>query len=128
MITSSVITRSPRSCAAARNAWKSCERAVVRIDVVIIGDVVAVIAQRRGIKGQKPDGGDAQFLEIIELLDQAAEIADAVAVAVVERLDVQLVDDRVLVPERIDGGLTRWLCHAANSWRNNRRRAIARLL
>ena len=104
------------------------ERSVVRIDVVVIGDVVAVIAQRRRIKGQKPDRGDAQFLEIIELLDQSAKIADAVAVAVVEGLDVQLIDDGVFVPERIDGGITRRLCHAANSWRNNSRRAIVRLL
>ena len=77
------------------------QRAVVRIDVVIIRDVVAIIAQRRGIKRQQPDRGDAEFLEIIELLDQSAEIADAVAVAVVKGLDVQLVDDRVLVPKRI---------------------------
>src|SRR5206468_9708315 len=34
-------------------------------------------------------------------LDQAREVADAVVVGVEERLHVQLVDDRVLVPERI---------------------------
>ena len=39
--------------------------------------------------------------EVVELLGQAAEVADAVAVAVVEGADVHLVDDRVLVPERV---------------------------
>ena len=44
---------------------------------------------------------DAELLDVVELLDQAAKVADAVVVAVEERLDVQLVDDGVLVPERI---------------------------
>ena len=44
---------------------------------------------------------DAQLLDVVELLRQAGEVADAVAVGVVERLDVHLVDDGVLVPERV---------------------------
>src|SRR6266550_2679074 len=80
---------------------KIVECSIVWINVVIIGDVVAVVAQRRWIKGQEPDGGNAELLEIIELLDQAAKIADAVAIAVMEGLDVQLVNDRVFVPKRI---------------------------
>ena len=75
--------------------------AVVRVDPVIVGDVVAVVAQRRRIERQQPDRVDAEILDVVELLGEAGEIADAVAVAVVERLDVELVDDRVLVPERI---------------------------
>ena len=39
--------------------------------------------------------------EVVELLRQPVEVADAVVVAVEERLDVHLVDDGVLVPERI---------------------------
>src|SRR6185369_1543615 len=46
---------------------------------------------------------DAERLQIVELLQQAREVPDAVVVAVVERLDGQLVDDRVLVPERVVG-------------------------
>ena len=65
------------------------ERAEIWIDVEIIGDVVSVIAQRRRIKRQQPDGGDAELLEIIQLLDQSAKVAHPVAVAVVKSLDVQ---------------------------------------
>ena len=36
-----------------------------------------------------------------KLLREPGKVADAVVVAVAERLDVHLVDDRVLVPERI---------------------------
>src|SRR5207248_2408 len=69
--------------------------------VEIIGDVVAVVAQWRRIKRQQPNGRDAKLLEILELLNQAAKIADAVTIAVMKGFDMQLVDDRVFVPKRI---------------------------
>src|SRR5258708_31762022 len=69
----------------------------------VLGDVVAIVAARRGIERQQPDRVDAELSDVVELLDQAGEIADAVVVAVEERFDVELVDDRVLVPQRIRG-------------------------
>src|SRR4029434_4865344 len=78
------------------------ECAEVWINVEIVGDVIAVVTERRWIERKEPDGGNAEFLEIIQLFDQATEITHPVAVAVAEGLDVQLVDDRVLVPQRID--------------------------
>ena len=78
---------------------KVVQRAVLRIDVRVIGDVVAVVLQRRRKERQQPDRRDAQVLDVIEPLGQAAEVADAVAVAVAKRAHVQLVDDRVLVPQ-----------------------------
>jgi hypothetical protein len=100
------------------------ERSVVRVDVEIIRDVVAVIAQGRRIKREQPDRGHAQFLEIIEFLDQPAEIADAVAVAVVKRLYMQFVNDRVFVPERITSEDI--IRHAANLCRRKRRAQFSR--
>ncbi len=47
------------------------QRAVLRIDAVIIRDVVAVVAQRAGIKRQQPDRRDPQALQIVELGHQA---------------------------------------------------------
>ena len=66
------------------------------MDVRVIGDVVAVVAQRRRKKRKQPQAGDAEVLQIIELLNQARKIADAVVIAVGEGADVQLIDDRVL--------------------------------
>ncbi len=80
------------------------ERAVARMHAQVVGDVVAVVFERRGKERQQPEAGDAEALQIVELLGQAREIADAVVVAVEERLDVRLVDDRVLVPERVVAG------------------------
>ncbi len=83
------------------------ERAVLRMHALVMRDVIAVVAQRRFVEGQQPQAGDAEAFEVIELLHQAREITNAIAVRVEEGLDVQLVDDRVLVPERIAdaGGL-----------------------
>ena len=77
--------------------------AVFGIDRAIVGDVVAVVAQRRPIERQQPQRRDAQILQIIELAAEALKIADAVVIAVEEGLDVQLIDDRVLVPQRVRG-------------------------
>ena len=75
--------------------------AVHRVDVGVVGDVVAVVAHRRRVERQQPHRADTQVLQVGQLLDQAAEVAAAVAVAVHERAHVQLVDERVLVPERV---------------------------
>ena len=57
--------------------------------------------------------------DVVEPLHQTGEIADAVAVGVVERLDVQLVDDRVLVPVA-DGAIDARLAACAVSAARNR--------
>ena len=77
------------------------ERAVARMDVLVIRDVVAVVAQRRRIERQQPDRVHAKALEVIELLGEAGEVADAIVGAVEEGANVRLIDDGVLEPERI---------------------------
>jgi hypothetical protein len=78
------------------------ERAVGRIDVVIVGDVVAVVAAGRGLERHQPDRGDAEAVQIIEAAHQAAEITDTVGVGIHVGADGQTVEDRVLVPEVLD--------------------------
>src|SRR5207249_1975845 len=70
----------------------------VGVHLPVGGDVVAVVPKRGWVERQQPDGGDAQVLQVVEPLGEAAEVADAVAVGVGERAHVHLVDDRVLVP------------------------------
>ena len=55
-------------------------RPVGRVDVVVVGDVVAVVLAGARVERQEPQRVDAEILEIVELLGQAGEIADAVAV------------------------------------------------
>ncbi len=78
-------------------------RPEIGIDVAIVGDVVAVVASGRGIEWQQPQSGDAEILQVAEFFGQPGEIADAVIVAVGKRLDVQLIDNGILVPELIAG-------------------------
>src|SRR5262249_47189568 len=75
------------------------ERAVARIDRVVVADVVAVVAHRRALEGHEPRAGDAEAGEVVEPSLEPLKIAGAVAVGVHEGADVQAVDDRVLVPE-----------------------------
>ena len=87
----------------AQHGAKIVERAELRMHVLIVGNVVAVVLERRGIEGHQPDGVDPEVPDVVELGGQALEIADAIVVRIEERLDVELVDDRVLVPERVVG-------------------------
>jgi hypothetical protein len=72
--------------------------AVGGVDLLVFGDVVAVVPEGRGVEREEPDGRRAQFLHMVEPLHQALEVAHAVAVGILERLHVQLVYDGVLVP------------------------------
>src|SRR5579875_3513067 len=106
------MTRRLRRWASRTKAVKSA-MAIGRMDVLVVGDVVAVVAQRRGIERQQPQRRDPEILQVVELLPQAAEVADAVVIGIEEGLDVQLVDDRVLVPERVG---TRRARRRAGQW------------
>ncbi len=75
--------------------------AVAGMDRGVIGNVVAVVAQRRRKKRHEPDGIDAQLLKVVELLRQTAEIADSIRVGIEKCADVDLVDDGVFVPELV---------------------------
>jgi hypothetical protein len=82
-------------------AAKVRHRAEIGIDVVIVRNVIAVVSSGRRIERQEPQRRDTEILQIIQLFRQSGEIADAVAVAVEKRLDVQLIDDRVLEPKLV---------------------------
>src|SRR3954451_14100058 len=46
----------------------------------------------------EPQTADAQPLEVVEPADEAGQVADPIAVAVLEGLDVEAVDDGLAVP------------------------------
>ena len=68
------------------------ERAEDRIDVAIVGDVVAEILHRRGEERRQPDAGDAERGDVAEALRDSGQIADPVAVRVREAVRIDLVD------------------------------------
>ena len=103
-MTKSMITRMPRSCAASTNSTKSPRSPNSGSTVGVVADVVAAVAQRRGEERRQPEAVDAEPLQVVELVGQAAQVAGAVAVAVVEAADEHLVEDRALVPVRVGAG------------------------
>ena len=75
--------------------------AVVGMHAEEVGDVVAAVLERRRVHRQQPDAVDPEPLEVLELLGQPAQVARAVAVAVVEPAQVDLVEDGPLEPQRV---------------------------
>ena len=67
-------------------------------DPVVVGDVVAAVAVRRRVDGVEPEHGDAEPAEVVQPAGQAAEVADAVTVGVLEQPDVEAVDDPAAIP------------------------------
>ena len=85
----------------AQHGAKIVERAVLRMDALIVGNVVAIVLERRGVERHQPDRVDAEVADVVEFGGESRKIADAVVVRIEERLDVELIDDRVLVPKRV---------------------------
>ena len=69
-----------------------CQRAVIGMHAVIVGNVIAPVAIGRGMDGRQPDRIHAQRADIVELEDQAGEITLPVAIAVAETADIDLIN------------------------------------
>jgi len=74
-----------------------------RVDVAIVGDVIAEILHRRGEEGAEPDGVDAERGDVVEAGGDPGQVADAVAVAVGETARIDLIDDRAAPPVGVAG-------------------------
>ena len=79
----------PRPCASATSRSKSSSVPNTRIDRVVVGHVVADVEAGRRVDRRQPDRVDAErcsraVVEVVELVDQARQVPDAVAVRVRE--------------------------------------------
>ena len=79
------------------------DRARLGVHREVVADVIAPVAQRRGVEGKEPQAVDAEPLEVVELGDQAGDVAHAVVVAVEEAPDEHLVEHGPLEPQRVVG-------------------------
>src|SRR5437867_5615311 len=77
-------------------------RTVAWIDTIVVCDVITRIAIRRRLKRLQPQTSHTEARQVIETTGQAFEVADAVAVRIHERADIEAVDDCVFVPEIVD--------------------------
>src|SRR5581483_3715673 len=84
-----------------KESFEIFKLAVAGVDRTIVGNIVAIVSQRRSEKWHQPDRGNAEFLQVVQLLRQSPEIAVAIAAAVIKSADVYLIDDCVLVPKPV---------------------------
>ncbi len=77
---------------------ETLEGAVLGVDAPVVGDVVAVVVLRGGVDGVEPYGIDAEIGEFGEGLRHSREVAEAVAVRILEGTDVDLIGDCVAPP------------------------------
>ncbi len=72
--------------------------AQARVDGEVVADVVAAVAEGRGVEGQHPHARGAEPAQVVQPLGDAAQVAPAVFVRVGEEAGIELIDDRVGVP------------------------------
>jgi len=72
------------------------ERPEARVDVDVVGDVVAAVVPRRRVDGRQPQRVGAEVADVVEAGEDAPQVALAVAVGVLEGARIDLVDDRVV--------------------------------
>jgi hypothetical protein len=82
---------------------KVCESPEHRIDIGVVGNVVAEVGHRRPVERRQPDGSHAErvirtVVEVVQVVQDAAQIPDAVPVGVGETARVDLVDHAGLPP------------------------------
>jgi hypothetical protein len=71
------------------------------IDREVVGDVVPAVVVRRRVERQQPQAVGAEPADVLQSLGDPAEVAPPVSVGVQEERDVDLVDNRVAVPQRL---------------------------
>ena len=75
------------------------QSAITRVDGAIVRDIVTVVAKRRREERHKPDGCDAEFLQIFQFLLNTLEVANPVSVCIIKGANVDLINYGVFVPE-----------------------------
>ena len=103
------------------------ERAEERVDVAVVGDVVAGVVLGGLLERAEPECVDAELDQIVEVRGHAGQVADAVARAVGERARVDLVDDGGAPPlgSRTGGEVVRVLGEVGRSHRSRIVQALA---
>src|SRR5690554_1376683 len=69
-----------------------------RVDVAVVGDVVAEVVHGRAEERRDPDRVGAQAGDVVHAFDDARQVADAIAVGIHEAARVDLVDHRAAPP------------------------------
>ena len=67
--------------------------AIARRNGIVIGNIIAGIPERRGKAGIQPDSTAAKAADIVQLLDNALQVADAICIGIAKALRVNFIKD-----------------------------------
>ena len=73
------------------------------VDVLVVGDIVAVVVLGRDIHGAQPNNVNAKFCHVGQAPGNSLDITDPVAICVLKGARINLVDHSIRPP----GGLRR---------------------
>src|ERR1035437_9704775 len=82
----------------ARQGIEVRQSAIHRIDILVIGYIVAKVELRRRIAGGDADSVHSQGMQVVELGRDSAQVAEAIVVAVRKAARINLIEDGVLPP------------------------------
>ena len=85
--------------------------AELRVDVAVVVHVVAAVGKLGRVERAQPDGIHAEFGEVVDLLGDACDAAQARTAGVLEGTRVHLVDHGLLPPQRRIGSINFLLHH-----------------
>ncbi|MGX1476134.1 UNVERIFIED_CONTAM: hypothetical protein RKD50_004942 [Streptomyces canus] len=80
------------------------ERPEARVDVPVVGDVVAAVGELGGVEGAQPQGVGAEGDQVREALGDAPDVPEAITVGVGETAGIDLVDDGLPPPVGVLAG------------------------
>ena len=78
-----------------QKAAEILQRTVLWRDAGVIRDVVAAVVLGRWVMRRQPDGVNPQVLQIVEAMEHARQVADAIAVAVGKAAGVDLTEEDI---------------------------------
>ena len=73
-------------------------RAEVLHDGAVVGDVIAIVVVGGLVDRGEPDDVDAELLEIRDAARDTRQVADAIAVRILEAARIDLIDDGLFPP------------------------------
>ena len=74
------------------------QRAVARIDILIIRYIIAIVHIRGPVNGIQPQHIHTQGLDVIQLLHNSPQIPDSIPVGIAEALGINLIHHCFLPP------------------------------
>ena len=84
-----------------KKVYEIIKNTVISVDGIVVGDIIAIVAQGRRKERHKPNCVYSQILKIIQFLRQSPEVPNAVAGRVIKGAHMDLIYDGILVPEQI---------------------------